>query len=145
MRDLHDIRAKDEQAFKAQIDKLQQEKKQLQDTVLHYQSSDHKQKQEFEQMLFRVQDMLERERQEKFSSIAEQKSLRQQVENMSKTMKTLQVTDSVKFTASYGVFHVWFNPLRPGIKLQILLSCFHTFITDVKGRSCSNINRISFE
>ena len=38
-----------------------------------------------------------------------------------------------------------FNPLRPSIKLQILLLCFHTFITDVKGRSCSNINRISFE
>ena len=36
------------------------------------------------------------------------------------------------------------NPLRPSIKLQILLSCFHTFITDLKG-SCSNINRISFE
>ena len=36
------------------------------------------------------------------------------------------------------------NPLRPSIKLQILLLCFHTFITDVKGRSCSNINRISF-
>ena len=29
-----------------------------------------------------------------------------------------------------------FNPLRPSIKLQILLLCFHTFITDVKGRSC---------
>ena len=38
-----------------------------------------------------------------------------------------------------------FNPLRPSIKLQILLLCFHTFITYVKGRSCSNINRISFE
>ena len=37
------------------------------------------------------------------------------------------------------------NPLRRSIKLQILLLCFHTFITDVKGRSCSNINRISFE
>ena len=38
-----------------------------------------------------------------------------------------------------------FNRLRPSIKLQILLLCFHTFITDVEGRSCSNINRISFE
>ena len=37
------------------------------------------------------------------------------------------------------------NPLRLSIKLQILLLCFHTFITDVKATSCSNINRISFE
>ena len=28
------------------------------------------------------------------------------------------------------------NPLSPSIKLQILLLCFHTFLTDVKGRSC---------
>ena len=35
--------------------------------------------------------------------------------------------------------------LRSSIKLQILLFCFHASITDVKGRSCSNINRISFE
>ena len=37
------------------------------------------------------------------------------------------------------------NPLSPSIKLQIILLCFHTFITDVMGRGCSNINRISFE
>ena len=29
-----------------------------------------------------------------------------------------------------------FNPLRPGIKLQILLLCLHTFLTEVVGRSC---------
>ena len=29
-----------------------------------------------------------------------------------------------------------FNPLSPGIKLQILLLCFHTFLTKVVGRSC---------
>ena len=28
------------------------------------------------------------------------------------------------------------NPLSPGIKLQILLLCFHTFLTKVVGRSC---------
>ena len=28
------------------------------------------------------------------------------------------------------------NPLRPSIKLQILLLCFHTFLTEVVGRSC---------
>ena len=28
------------------------------------------------------------------------------------------------------------NPLSPGIKLQILLLCFHTFLTGVVGRSC---------
>ena len=34
------------------------------------------------------------------------------------------------------------NPLSPSIKLQILLLCFHTFLTEVVGRSCLNINRI---
>ena len=29
-----------------------------------------------------------------------------------------------------------FNPLRPSIKLQILLLCFHTFLTEVVKRSC---------
>ena len=28
------------------------------------------------------------------------------------------------------------NPLNPSIKLQILLLCFHTFLTEVVGRSC---------
>ena len=28
------------------------------------------------------------------------------------------------------------NPLSPGVKLQILLLCFHTFLTEVVGRSC---------
>ena len=28
------------------------------------------------------------------------------------------------------------NPLRPGIKLQILLLCDHPFLTEVVGRSC---------
>ena len=28
------------------------------------------------------------------------------------------------------------NPLRPSIKIQILLLCFHTFLTEVVGRSC---------
>ena len=27
------------------------------------------------------------------------------------------------------------NPLRPGIKLQILLLCFHTFLTEVVGEA----------
>jgi len=39
-----------------------------------------------------MQEMLERETQEKFASMAEQKSLRQQVENLSKNMKSLQVS-----------------------------------------------------
>ena len=50
-----------------------------------------------------------------------------------------------KRRAVLDVAVVLINPLRPSIKLQILLLCFHTFITYVKGRSCSNINRISFE
>ena len=28
------------------------------------------------------------------------------------------------------------NPLSPGVKLQILLLCFHTFRTEAVGRSC---------
>ena len=28
------------------------------------------------------------------------------------------------------------NPLRPSAKLQILLLCFHTFLSEVVGRSC---------
>ena len=31
---------------------------------------------------------------------------------------------------------VSFNPLSPSIKLQILLSCFHTFLIKEVGRSC---------
>ena len=53
--------------------------------------------------------------------------------------------DFQESTIVYLVKNNTINPLRPSIKLQILLLCFHTFITDVKGRSCSNINRISFE
>ena len=34
------------------------------------------------------------------------------------------------------------NLLSPGLKLQILLLCFHTFLTEVVGRSCQNINGI---
>ena len=30
----------------------------------------------------------------------------------------------------------YFNPLSPGIRLQILLLCFHIFLTEVVGRSC---------
>ena len=37
------------------------------------------------------------------------------------------------------------NPLRSSIKLQILLLCFYTFLIDVVGRSCSNINRVKRE
>ena len=41
----------------------------------------------------------------------------------------------------YVAFNVFlflfsFNPLSPSVKLQILLLCFHTFLTEVVGRSC---------
>ena len=39
-------------------------------------------------------------------------------------------------------YNLLINPLSPGIKLQILLLCFHTFLTEVMGRSCSNTNRL---
>ena len=41
-----------------------------------------------------------------------------------KTIQLIQVEDS----------HI--NPLSPGVKLQILLLYFHTFLTEVVGRSC---------
>ena len=94
VRELQDNHTKEENALRAQINKLQQEKRQLQDALTQYQANEHAQKQEFDQVLYRcqeMQEMLERETQEKFASIAEQKSLRQQVENLSKNMKSLQV------------------------------------------------------
>lgn len=94
LRDLQDSHDKEENALRVQISKLQQEKRQLQDTLAQYQTNEQKQKQEFDQVLYRaqeMQEMLERETQEKFASMAEQKSLRQQVENLSKNMKSLQV------------------------------------------------------
>ena len=39
-------------------------------------------------------------------------------------------------TLKYGPLRWERNPLRPSIKLQILLLCFHTFLTEVVGRSC---------
>ena len=35
-----------------------------------------------------------------------------------------------------------FNPLSPSIKLQFLLLGFRTFLTELVGTSCQNINRI---
>lgn len=95
LRDSQDSHDKEENALRVQISKLQQEKRQLQDTLAQYQTNEQKQKQEFDQVLYRaqeMQEMLERETQEKFASMAEQKSLRQQVENLSKNMKSLQVS-----------------------------------------------------
>ena len=95
MRDLQESHAKEENALRTQITKLQQERRQLQEAITQYQTNEHTQKQEFDQVLFRAQEMhemLERETHEKFVSIAEQKSLRQQVENLSKNMKSLQVS-----------------------------------------------------
>ena len=95
LRDLQESHAKEENALRTQITKLQQERRQLQEAVTQYQTNEQTQKQEFDQVLFRAQEMhemLERETHEKFVSIAEQKSLRQQVENLSKNMKSLQVS-----------------------------------------------------
>lgn len=95
LRDLQESHAKEENALRTQITKLQQERRQLQEAITQYQTNEQTQKQEFDQVLFRAQEMhemLERETHEKFVSIAEQKSLRQQVENLSKNMKSLQVS-----------------------------------------------------
>ena len=77
--------------LKIQINKLDQTNKQYQDMITQLQGKYQNSKRETEQMLLHARDMLEKERQEKFASMAEQKSLRQQVENLSKTMKSLQV------------------------------------------------------
>ena len=39
------------------------------------------------------------------------------------------------FDVSLSLCHL-VNPLSPSIKLQILFLCFHTFLTEVVGRSC---------
>lgn len=94
LKELQESREKDENDLRGEINQLQQEKRQLQETVVQYQANEQKQKHEYDQLLYRAQEMqeiLERETQEKFASIAEQKSLRQQVENLSKNMKSLQV------------------------------------------------------
>ena len=109
MKELQDSHDKEENALRVQISKLQQEKRQLQETVAQYQSNEQKQKHEFDQVLYRaqeMQEMLERETQEKFASIAEQKSLRQQVENLSKNMKSLQV--SLSFVLYFCFFKLRF-------------------------------------
>lgn len=92
VRELQDSHNKEENALRAQISKLQQEKLQLQDAIGQYQANEQTHKHEFDQVLYRAHEMLERETQEKMVSIAEQKSLRQQVENLSKNMKSLQVS-----------------------------------------------------
>ena len=37
---------------------------------------------------------------------------------------------------SIGPWALVFNPLSPGINLQILLLCFHTFLTELVRRGC---------
>ena len=59
--------------------------------VAQLQGKEHSYKQDMDQVLLQARSMVERERQEKYASLAEQKSLRQQVENLSTTMKSLQV------------------------------------------------------
>lgn len=113
VRELQDNHTKEENALRAQINKLQQEKRQLQDALTQYQANEHAQKQEFDQVLYRcqeMQEMLERETQEKFASIAEQKSLRQQVENLSKNMKSLQVRSEFNFVSFFSVS--WLSSIK---------------------------------
>ena len=46
-----------------------------------------------------------------------------------------QVETSIVATFVLGLARP-INPLSPSIKLKILLLCFHTFLTEVVGRSC---------
>lgn len=105
-RELQENHNKEENALRAQINKLQQEKRQLQDAIGQFQANEQTQKQEFDQVLYRAHEMLERETQEKLASMAEQKSLRQQVENLSKNMKSLQVhSDMLVFVTKIRVLN----------------------------------------
>ena len=42
----------------------------------------------------------------------------------------------MKDESTFSAFKKGFNPLSPSIKLQVLLLCFHTFLTEVAGKSC---------
>ena len=57
-----------------------------------------------------------------------------------KRARSLRKYKVVKVCAvlSYGAYSMrnQLNPLSPSIKLQILFLCFHTFLTEVVGRSC---------
>ena len=56
-----------------------------------------------------------------------------------KTLYLRQVTEATKFSKHPVLLRITMdpiNPLRPSIKFQILLLCFHTFLTEVLGRSC---------
>ena len=45
------------------------------------------------------------------------------------------ITQSSAFSRQSSIF-IEFNPLSSSVKLQILLLCLHTFLTEVVGRSC---------
>jgi len=69
------------------IEKIEQENKQYYNLILEYQSGEHGRTRDYDTILMQV----ERERNEKMASMNEQKVLRQQLENLSKTMKSMQV------------------------------------------------------
>ena len=51
-------------------------------------------------------------------------------------LASLQVSNSLHGSLILCSVVKYIDPLRPSIKLQILLLCFHTFLTEVVGRSC---------
>lgn len=70
------------------IEKIEQENKQYYNLLIEYQSGEQGRNRDIDSVIMQA----ERERTEKIASIAEQKVLRQQIENLSKTMKSMQVS-----------------------------------------------------
>ncbi|XP_032232759.2 uncharacterized protein LOC5508128 isoform X2 [Nematostella vectensis] len=87
---LHEHYANQEAALQIQVEKLQEEVKHYQNVIIEFQACEATRKSEVDQVLLQARDVLERERQEKYASISEQNALRRQIENLSKTMKSMQ-------------------------------------------------------
>lgn len=88
---LTDHYSKQDSIQRMHIEKIEQENKQYYNMILEYQSGEHGRNREYDSILMQV----ERERTEKLASMNEQKALRQQLENLSKTMKSMQVCQRV--------------------------------------------------
>ncbi|XP_020897290.1 intracellular protein transport protein USO1 isoform X2 [Exaiptasia diaphana] len=84
---LTDQYSKQDNIQRMHIEKIEQENKQYLNLILEYQSGEHGRTREYDNILMQI----ERERTEKLVSINEQKALRQQLENLSKTMKSMQI------------------------------------------------------
>lgn len=85
---LTDHYSKQDNMQRMHIEKIEQENKQYYNLLIEYQSGEQGRNRDIDSVIMQA----ERERTEKIASIAEQKVLRQQIENLSKTMKSMQVS-----------------------------------------------------